>query len=194
MEFLLHCTGGGDPCHTGNAFQFVHQSFIEKIRQLHGIHSLFGHRRHGDRQHRGVDFQHIRRTHHVIPSGLQGGDRLLDIHADGVHVHRLLKFQHHHAVILTGGGGHLHNVLQSGHGLFQGPGDLCFHLFGTRSGISGHDHHIGKIHIRKQVRCHTQICHNTQDQHSNHRNKNRHRFFYRKLDHTFLLTADTPAL
>ena len=194
MKLLLHRTGGGDSRHTGNALQLVHQCLVEEVRQLCGAHSLFGHRRHGDGQHGRIDLQNIRSAHHIIPAGLQGGDRLLDVHTDGVNVHRLLKFQHDHAVIFTGGGGDFHNMLQGGHGLLQRSGDLCLHFFRTGARIGGHDHHIGKVHIREQVRRHTQIRHYTQNQYGNHRNKNRHRFFHRKLDHTFLLTANTSAL
>ena len=181
VQLLLHSAGGGDPGNTGDAFQLVHQLFAQKFRQLHRVHAVHGDRRNGNGQHGGVDLQHIGRPHHLIPGGGKAGKALLNIHADGIQIHILLKFQHHHAVILRGGGGDLYNMLQGGHGLLQRAGQLLLHLFRACAGIGGHDHNVGEIHIGKQIRGHIQVRYHTQNQHRDHRHKHRQRLFNTKL-------------
>ena len=183
MQLLLHRAGGGNTRHAGDALQLVHQRFIQKFRQLRGQHSLHRHCRHFNRQHRGIDLQNIGRTHHLVPSGRQGTDGLLDIHTDGIQIHRFLKFQHDHTVVFTGCGGDLLDMLQCGHGLLHGLGDLRLHLLRAGTGIGGHNHHIGEIHIGQQIRRHFEIRHHTQHQYGNHRHKNGKGLFNTELRH-----------
>ena len=183
MEFLLHRAGGGDPGHAGDALQLGHQGVIQKFRQLHGGHALHGHGGYLHRKHGGVDFQHIGRANHLIPVCRKGGELLLDVHADGIHVHRFLKFQQDHAVIFIGGGGDLLDMLQCGHSLLHGLGDLRLHLFGAGAGIDGGDHNVGEVHIGQQVGGHPQIGHHPQHQHGDHRHEHGQGFFYTEFRH-----------
>ena len=87
MDLLLDLTGGCDPGHTGDALQLVHQGVVYKFRQSDGVHPFHGQRCHFHRQHGGVDLQHIGAAYGVVPAGGQGGDLLLNVHANGVHIH-----------------------------------------------------------------------------------------------------------
>ena len=176
MELLLDHTGGGDLSHTGDALQLVHQSLVEEGGQLHRIHTLHRYRRHFHGQQRGIDLQHIGGAHHIVPLGRQCGDLLLDVNTDGIHVDGVFKFHEDHGIILTGCGGYLQDMLQCGHSLFHGFRNFGLHLFRACAGISGHNNHIRKIHVRQQVRGHFKIGHNAQNQNGNHRDKNCQRF------------------
>ena len=187
MKLLLHHTLGADSGHAGNTFQLVQQGVLQELGQLHRVHILHGHRSHHNRQHGGIDFQHIRRAHHLIPGGRQGADALLDIHTDGIQIHTLLKFQHHHGIIFAGSGGYFLNMLQSGHGLLQRFGHFRLHLFRAGTGIGGHDHHIGEVHVGKQIRGHFQISNHAQDQNGDHRDENGQRLFDTEFGHRKLL-------
>ena len=189
VQLLLNFAAGGDPGDAGNALQFVHQRFIQEFRQLHGVHALHGYRRHLHGKHGGVDLQHVGRAHRVRPVGGQLGDLLLDIHAHGVHVDALGEFQNDHANVFAGNGGHLLNVIQRGHGLLHGSGDLLLHLFRACTGVGGHDQHVREIHIGKQVGGHAEIGHHAQHQYGDHRDENRQRLFDGEFGHTALLTA-----
>ena len=177
MELLLHRAGGGHPGNTGDALQFGHQGVVEEFRQRHGVLSLHGNGSHLHRKHGGVDFQHIGGANHTVPTGFQGGELLLNVHTDGVHVHRFLKLHHHHAVVFAGCGGHFLDVFQGGHGLLHGFGNLGLHLFRAGTGIGGHHHDVGEIHVRQQVGGHFQIGHHAQHQNGNDCNKNSQRLF-----------------
>ena len=187
MQLLLDFAGGSHSRHAGNALQAVHQGFVQKFRQGDGIFSFHRHCRHFYRQHGGVNFQHNGGAHRIFPTSGQAGDLLLNVHADGVHVHLLLKFQHDHTGIFTGGGADLLDVLQGRHGLLHGFADLRFHLFRAGAGVGSDNNHIGKVHIGQQIRGHPGISHHAQYQHRNHRYKHRQRLFNRKFPHTMLL-------
>ena len=193
MQLLLHHALGADLGNTGNALQLVEQGVVQELGQLYRVHALHGYCRHFHRKHGGIDLHDIGGAHHVVPCCVQGGDILLDVHTDGVQIHRFLKFQYNHGIVFTGGGCDFLDVLQSGHGLLQGLCHLSLHLFGAGAGIGGHDHHIGEVHVGQQIRGHFQIGHHAQDQDGNHRHKNRQGLFYAEFGHTVLLTADTSA-
>ena len=186
MQLLLDGTGGTDPGNTRDAFQLVHEGFIQKFRQLHIGHAFHGHRSHFHRKHRRVDLQNIRRSHHIIPGRRQRTDVLLNIHTNGIHIDRFLKLQHNTAVILQRSGRNLLDMLQGGHGLLHGPCDLCFHLLRACAGIGGHNHHVRKVHVGQQIRCHLQIRHHAQHQDRNYRHKNRQRLFNTEFRHNTL--------
>ena len=183
VQFLLDGTGSGDSCHTGDAFQLVHQGIVQEFCQGDGIHALHGHAGHFHRQHGGIDLQHIGCSHRLFPGSGQHRDLLLNIHADSIHIHGILKFQHDHTDIFTGCGGNFLDMLQGGHGLLHGLCDLVFHLFRRGTGVGGHDHHIGKIHIGQKVRGHLCISHNTQHQNGNDCNEHGQGFLDGKLGH-----------
>ena len=191
MQFLLdHACG----CNTGNtrdALQLIEQRIVHKLCQLDGVLSLHGQGRYLYRQHGGVDLHHVRGCHHIIPAGGKGGDLLLDVHADGVHIDRFFKFQHDHADIFAGCGGHFLNMFQRGHGLLHGFGDLCLHLLRCGTGIGRYDHHIGKIHIGQKVRGHLKIGHHTQHQNGNHCHKYGQRFLHGKFFHLLRQLSDS---
>ena len=96
MGLPLHRAADGDAGYAGDALQLLGEGIFHKIRQLRHILAAVRHRRHLHRQHGGVDLQHIGGADAVVPVALQHIDLLLDIHADGVHIHAILELQHHH--------------------------------------------------------------------------------------------------
>ena len=190
MQLLLDHAGGGDTGNTRDTFQFIDQRIVEKLCQLNGIFSCHGHRRHFYRQHRGIDLQHIRRTDHIIPLTGERHDLLLDVHADGIHIHGLFELQHNGADILTGSGTDFLDMLQSGHSLLKRFGHFLLHFLRCGTRIGSHNDHIGKVHIGQQIRGHLKIGNNAQHKHGNHRHKDGHGFFYGKFMHRQLLTNE----
>ena len=83
---------------------------------------------------------------------------------------------------------HLLDMLQCGHGLLHGLGDLRFHLFRTGAGIGGHDHDIGEVHVGQQIRGHPCIGYKSEHDHRDYRHEYSKRFFYTERRHTQLLS------
>ena len=183
MGLLLQNTADVHAGNAGNAAQFIRQRLVHKVAELMDIHIVGGDRRHHDRQHGRVDLQHIGRRHGVLPLTLQNGDLLLDIHADGVQIDPLFKLQRHHRGAVLAGRGHRLDVVQHGHGLFHGLGDLLLHRLGTGTGICGHDDDVGKVHIRQQVGGHLQIGHHAQHNNCQYRHEYGKRFFHAEFRH-----------
>ena len=173
MKLLGHSTGGADPGHTRHTLQLAKQAFVQVFRQCHRVHTVFGNGGHHDRQHGRVDLQYEGRLDHSIPAAGQGNNALLDIHTYGIQIDSLLEFQHNHTVILCRGGGDLLDPVQGSHRLFQGFCYFRFHLFRVGAGVGGHQYHIRKVHIGKQIRGHIQVGYHTQSDHRNYGNKDR---------------------
>ena len=184
--------GHRDAGHTGDALQLAGELVRHQIAEGVHIRALLGHGGHHHRDHGRIDLQHIGCAHHVVPLALQHGDLLLDVHADGVHVHAILKLQHHHGHAVLTGGGDLLDLIQRGHGLLHGAGNLLLHRLGTGAGIGGDDDHIGKIHIGQQVGRHPQIRHHAQHHHGQYYHKHRQRLFYAEFRHSPAPFGHTP--
>ena len=184
MELMLDRTADGDTGHAGDALQLGGQGIRDKVGQLRDVLAVVGQGRHLHRQHGGVHFQHIGVAHGVAPGALQLVDLLLDIHADGVHVHPVLKLQHHHGHAVHGAGGDVFDAVQGGHGLLQGLGDIGLHGLGAGPGVGGHQDHIREIHIGHQVGGHLQIGHHPQYQNRQHRHEHGQRLFYAEFGHS----------
>ena len=183
MELTLHRAADGDAGHAGDALQLGGQGVVDEVRQLGDVLAVIGQGRHLHRQHGGVHFQHIGVAHGVAPGALQLVDLLLDIHADGVHIHPVLKLQHHHGHAVHGAGGDVLDAVQGGHGLLQGLGDVGLHSFGAGPGVGGHQDHIGEVHVGHQVGGHLQIGHHTQHHNGQHRHEHRQRLLYAEFGH-----------
>ena len=183
VHLLLQNAADGHAGHTCDALHLTRQGLFHELRQLRHIHTLPGHGGDLHRQHGGVDLQHIGRAHGIIPAALEGGDLLLDVHACGVHVHPLLKLQHHHGHAVLAGGGDVLDLVQRSHGLLQGLGDVRLHRFRAGTHIGGHDDHIGEIHVGQQVRRHLQVGYYAQHQDGQHRHKHGERLFYAEFRH-----------
>ena len=176
--------GYRDAGHAADALQLAGQLVRHQIAEGVDVAALPGHGGHHHRDHGRVDLQHIGGPHRVGPLPLQHGDLLLDIHTDGIHVHAVLKLQHHHGRAVLAGGGDLLDLIQRGHGLLHGPRDLLLHRLGTGAGIGGDNNHIRKIHIGQQIRRHPQIRHDTQHHHRQYHHKYRQRPLYAEFCHT----------
>ena len=179
-----HRAGDGHAGHAADTLQLVGQLVGHQIAQVVYVHSLPGHSSHHHRQHRGIDLQHVGRAHHVVPLALQHGDLLLNVHADGVHIHAVLKLQQHHRHAVLAGGGDLLDLIQRGHRLLHGLGNVRFHRLRACAGVGGHDDDIGKIHIGDQVGRHFQIRHHAQNNDRQHHHKDGQRLLHAEFCHT----------
>ena len=183
MQFLLDDAAGGDPGHATDALQLGHEHILHEIRQLIHIHVLHGHGADLHGNHGRVDLQHIGGAHSVLPARLQNTDFLLDVHADGIQVHIVLKFQHDQGIVGAGVGDDIFYVLQGGHRLLHGLGDGLLHGLRTGTGIGGHDDHIGEVHAGQQIRGHPGISNDAQNQNGHGGTEDRQRFFDAEFRH-----------
>ena len=176
--------GHRDAGHAADALQLAGELIGDEVAEGVNILPLLGHRRHHDRDHGGIDLQHVGRTHRVGPLALQNRNFLLDVHTDGVHVHAVLELQHHHGNTVLRGGGNSFDAVQRGHGLLHGPRDGLLHGLGAGARVGGDDDHIGKVHVGQQIRCHPQIRHHTKHNNSQHHHEDGQRLLYAEFRHT----------
>ena len=194
VHLPLHQPAYGHAGHARDALHLARQRVFHELGKLRHVHLVAGHGGHGHRQHGGVNFQHIGRAHGVVPAALESGDLLLDVHARGVHIHALLKLQHHHGHAVLAGGADVLDLVEGGHGLLHGLGDVALHGLGAGARVGGHDDHIGEVHIGQQIRRHFRVCHHAQHQYGQHRHEHRQRLFHAEFCHNlpFLSSQCSP--
>ena len=183
VELPVHRAADVHAGHAGDACQLLGEGLVHEVADLVDVLAVIADGGHHYGQHGGVDFHHVRGGHGVAPLAGQGGDFLLNVHRDGVHVHPFFKFQHHHGHAVVAGGGHLFDVLQRGHGLLHRPGHLLLHALGAGAGVSGDDNGIGEVHVGQQVGRHFDVRHHAQHDDGQHRHKDGQRLFHAECRH-----------
>ena len=87
----LPCDGAADrdARDTADALELARQLIRDEVAQLLHVRPVARDGGNQRRDHGGVHLEHIRRGDCVVPARLQ-------VDADGVHVHAVLKLEHHH--------------------------------------------------------------------------------------------------
>ena len=183
VGFPRDSAADGDAGHAGHTLQLAAELIGDEVAELVHVHVLPGHGGHHHRQHGGVDLQYVWRGDGVLPAALQNGYLLLDVHADGVHVHAVLELQQYHGHAVLAGGGHVLDLIQRGHGLLHGLCDGLLHRFGAGAGVGGDNDDVGEVHVGQQIGGHFQVRHHAQHNNAQHRHKDGERFFYTEAGH-----------
>ena len=183
MELAIHRAVDVHAGHAGDARQLLGQGLVHEVADLVHVLAVVADGRHHHGQHGGVDLHHVGGGHGVAPLAGQGGELLLNVHGNRVHVHPFFKFQHHHGHAVAAGGGDLLDVLQRGHGLLHRPGHLLFHALRAGAGVGGDDNGIGEVHVGQQVGRHFDVRHHAQHNDGQHRHKDGQRLFYAESRH-----------